>query len=194
MFFEIFGNFHEDNAIENLFVDTLVQRYMSVESGLWNYIYNSGAKKDDARSKIVYEHNKFLLNGELGDVMNDVYMLKFGKYLNLTAFENYGIKDPMVNFIATQPYGIIGNDAHVKSEIMTNNYNRIISEDIFDVIKRVSVQKYSLKMKYFKMEKLLLYLNNTIKRFACLFFIPFKLIYFIFLFFGKQCLCVNGGK
>lgn len=145
IFVEIFGKLHEDNAIENLYIDILVQRYMSLESDLWNYVYNSGAKTKDIIYKIRSDHGAFLSSGGLTDViMNVDYTSKFGRFLNFTEFDNYAQEDPMLIALAEQPHGTIRSDTYGTSEILMNNYNRIISDDLFKVIKEVSTLRLTL--------------------------------------------------
>lgn len=148
VFIEIFGKLQEDNAIENLYIDILVQRYMSVESDLWNYIYNSGAKTKDIIYKIRSEHGAFLSGIGLSDVMNDDYKSKFERFLNITEFGNYAQEDSMLIALVDQPHGTIRSETYGISEIITNNFNRIISEDIFKVIKEVGLSKVSQIKKF----------------------------------------------
>lgn len=138
VFVKIFGKLHEDNAIENLHIDLLVQRYMSLESDLWNYLYNSGAKSKDIIIKIRSDHGVFLSSSGLSDVMNDDYKSKFGRFLNFTEFENYGYEDAMLIALVEQPHGQVRSENYGTSVIVVDFYNRIISDDLFKVIKEVS--------------------------------------------------------
>lgn len=134
---EIFGT-QQNNEIETLYIDKLVQDYMSLESHLWNHIYNSGGKSKDIIYKIRADHNVFLSTAGLSDVMNDYYKLKFGNFLNVSVFDNYVHEDPMVLALIDQPHGIIGSESYVKSDMLTTIYNSIISNNSFEVIKEVS--------------------------------------------------------
>lgn len=142
VFVEIFGQLHVDNAIENLHIDTLVQSYMSLESHLWNYIYNSGAKTKDIIYKIRSDHGFFLSNSGLNDVMSYEYRTKFERFLNLTEFDNYDQEDSMFIALAEQPYGTVQSETFGISKDVIDNYNRIISKDLFNVIKEVSVTRW----------------------------------------------------
>lgn len=141
VFVETVGKLHEDNAIENLYIDILVQRYLSLESDLWNFVYNSGAKTNDIIFKIRSDHGAFLSSGGLTDVMMNVdYISKFGKFLNFTEFDNYAQEDPMLIALVEQPHGTIRSDTYGTSETIINNYNRIVTDDLFKVIKEVSTK------------------------------------------------------
>lgn len=144
-FLTTFGKLHEDNAIENLHIDMLVQRYMFLESDLWNYVYNSGAKTKDIILKIRSDHGAFLSSSGLSDVMNDDYKAKFGRFLNFTEFENYAQEDSQLIALAERPHGMVRSESYGTSATVIDIYNRIISNDLFKVIKEVSKSVVVLK-------------------------------------------------
>lgn len=136
---KISAELQDNNAIENLHIDFLVQRYLHLENDLWNYVYSSGAKSKDIIFKIRSDHSDFFSNSGLDEVINDVYRVKFERFLNLTEFDNYAQEDLLLITLAEQPTGTVQSGYHATSVTIINNYNRIVSEDLFSVIKEVSL-------------------------------------------------------
>lgn len=135
-----FVKLQDNSAIENLYIDILVQRYLLLESELWNFIYTSGGKSRDVITKIRSDHRDFLTSNGLLNVMNDVYKSKFERFLNFNEFDNYVHEDASLITLLEQSHGY-GTGYYATSETMLRNYNRIVSEDLFKAIKEVSVMR-----------------------------------------------------
>lgn len=87
------------DLIENVYIDTLIQRYIAVESALWKEIRSGETRPHELIQKIRNEHNAILSGETLASVVNDKLKSKFEKYLNLTAFGSYVRDDQkMFNF------------------------------------------------------------------------------------------------
>lgn len=118
----LFGNTAE--PIENIYINSLIQRYMVIESSLWNEINTNETKTNDLILKIRNEHNEFFSSETLDWVMSDEQKSKFKKYLNLSVFESY-----------------IRDDQNSKSisNVILSDYNSTLTNDLFDEIRKVYI-------------------------------------------------------
>lgn len=116
----LFGN--TADPIENIYINSLIQRYMVVESSLWNEINNNETKTNELILKIRNEHNEFFSSETLDWVMSEEQKSKFKKYLNLSVFESY-----------------IRDDQNSKSisNVILSDYNSTLTNDLFDEIRKV---------------------------------------------------------
>lgn len=114
----------EDTAdsIDNIYIDTVIQRYTHLESSLWNEINTSGATTNELILKIRNQHNEFFSSETLASVMSDAQKSKFKKYLNLSVFESY-----------------VRDDQNSKSisNVILSDYNSTLTNDLFDEIRKV---------------------------------------------------------
>lgn len=114
----------EDTAdsLDNIYIDTLIQRYTLMEGSLWNEINTSDAKTNELILKIRNEHNEFFSSETLASVMSDEQKSKFKKYLNLSVFESYVRDDQSSKSI---------------SNVILSDYNSTLTNDLFDEIRKV---------------------------------------------------------
>lgn len=110
------------DSYENIYINSLIQRYMAIESSLWNEINASETKTNELVLKIRNEHNEFFSSETLGSIMSDEQKSKFKKYLNLSVFESY-----------------VGDDQSSKniSNVILSDYNSTLTNDLFDEIRKV---------------------------------------------------------
>lgn len=124
------------HAIENVDIDLLVQNYLYIERELWRQIYGSSAKRTQIIENIRKDHTEFLTRRSLDDAMSG--KSKFARFLNFTELDNYAKESPMLIALADQATGTISTQFISTSREVISNFNRIVSEDLFHVIKEVS--------------------------------------------------------
>lgn len=132
-----FVQLEDTNTIENSYIDILVQHYFLRESDLWDFIYNSGVKSKDIIFKIRTSHRDFLSSHGFSDIMNNDYKSKFERFLNLTEYDNYYQEDSVLLALLEQLHGY-NSGFYEFSDTVIRNYNRVISEDLFKILKDVS--------------------------------------------------------
>lgn len=114
----------EDTAdsIENVYIDALIQRYLTAESSLWNDLKSGRIRPNEFVSKIRKEHTAVFSSETLAPVMGDEVKLKFSKYLNLSGFLSYVRYDHNTRNI---------------SNVTFSEYNSTLANDLFEEIRRV---------------------------------------------------------
>ncbi len=107
-------------SIDNVYIDTLVQRYLALESSLWNQIRNSATKSNELVLKILEKHNDFFTDEWFASVINPELKLKFKEYLIMSVGD-----DP--------------NNATNLTNVKFNDFNShlSLSIDLFEEIRRV---------------------------------------------------------
>lgn len=110
------------DSIENIYINVLIQRYMVMESSLWNEINTSATKTNELILKIRNEHNEFFSSEALDSVISNEQKSKFKKYLNLSVFESYVRDDQNSRSI---------------SNVILSDYNSTLTNDLFDEIRKV---------------------------------------------------------
>lgn len=132
-----------NKVIENVYIDTLIQRYLSEEKELWETIYSNGS---DDRShnnvnfilnKIRISHDDIFQDRYLEYVMSVAYMSKFIKYVDFYNIQNYaeGYQHHILSSIKPQP------ESFMTLDMTFNVYNYTRADQLFREIDEVSLRK-----------------------------------------------------
>lgn len=127
---------------ENVYVDTLVQRYLFVEKQLWDYIYynSSTTNENDILSNIRSKHNDILTDEYLAEVMSEKYISKFMNYVDFHIFRNVAKESRHLKRLFEMKSEKIEpkSEAYLTLDIMLGVYNHTIKNKLFEVIKKVT--------------------------------------------------------
>lgn len=83
-----------NGMIENVYIDSLIQRYLSDEKNLWDSIYSNSSDRSQKNvnfmlNQIRLNHDEILQDRYLEYVMSVTYMSKFIKYVDFYNIQNY---------------------------------------------------------------------------------------------------------
>lgn len=126
----------KSEASENVYIDTLIQRYLSEEIFLWESIYsNSSGRSQNTVNYIINRirstHYDILNDPYLEYVMGEVYMGKFIKYVDFYNIQNYA--EEYQQLILTKQQ----SETYMTSEMTFNVYNYIAGDTLFEKINKV---------------------------------------------------------
>lgn len=128
-----------NKVIENVYIDELVQRYLSEEKYLWESIYSNSS--DRSLNNVNYIFNKIRTNHDeitrdnyLEYVMSVAYMSKFIKYVDFYNIQNYaeGYQHQIQSLTKPQP------ESFVTLDMTFNVYNYTRADLLFRQIHEVS--------------------------------------------------------
>lgn len=125
-----------NQVIENVYIDTLIQRYLSEEKDLWEYIYsNSGDRRDrnvnNILNQIRIKHDDIFQDRYLEYVMSVAYMSKFIKYVDFYNVQN--IAEGYQHYILSESQ----RETYMTLDMTFSVYNNS-QRDLFEAIYNVS--------------------------------------------------------